>query len=101
MAARRLFGWWRMLSLIINPFFILNNTVRSLFCLGMTPPGQNGESLNRQYMERIHPYAPQIFARLNKSEQVDTVMNDVARQSGTSPEQVGLYVKAVLRSRQK
>jgi len=94
-------GWWGMISLIITPFFIINNTVRYLCCLGMASPTQPAESITPQHMERIHPYAPQIFARLNKSEPVDIVMNDVARQSGTSPEQVGLYVQAALRSQQK
>lgn len=34
-------GWWGMISMIVTPFFILNNVGRYLFCLGMepVPPG--------------------------------------------------------------
>jgi hypothetical protein len=31
-------GWWGIISFIINPFFILNNVVRYLCCLGMKAP---------------------------------------------------------------
>ena len=31
------FGWWGMISFLINPFFIVNNVVRYGFCLGMKP----------------------------------------------------------------
>src|SRR5262245_30525013 len=30
-------GWWGVISLIVTPFFILNNVGRYVFCLGMHP----------------------------------------------------------------
>ena len=90
-------GWWGMISMILTPIFILNNTVRYLCCLGMAS-GPPAAVLSKDHVDRIQPYAPQLFARLNRNEPVDVVMNEVARQSGTSPEQVGMYVKAVLRA---
>lgn len=35
-----LLGWWGIISFIVNPFFILNNIIRYLGCLGMKAPGQ-------------------------------------------------------------
>src|SRR5215208_378525 len=30
-------GWWGVISLIVTPFFIINNVVRYLMCLSMPP----------------------------------------------------------------
>src|SRR5262249_4290602 len=35
------FGWWGVISFFLNPFFILNNVIRYLGCLGMKSPAQN------------------------------------------------------------
>jgi hypothetical protein len=35
-----LLGWWGVISFLLNPFFILNNVIRYLGCLGMKPPGK-------------------------------------------------------------
>jgi hypothetical protein len=36
-----LLGWWGVISFLLNPFFILNNLIRYLLCLGMKPPSQS------------------------------------------------------------
>lgn len=87
-----------MISLILTPIFIFNNTVRYLGCLGMAPVPPGARPLTRDHIERIHPYAPQLFARLNQDEPVEKVMSDVAKQNGTSPAHVGMYVQAALRA---
>ena len=35
------FGWWGVISFFLTPFFILNNLIRYLGCLGMKSPGQS------------------------------------------------------------
>jgi hypothetical protein len=35
-----LLGWWGVISFLLNPFFILNNLIRYLLCLGMKPPSR-------------------------------------------------------------
>jgi hypothetical protein len=35
-------GWWGIITFILTPFFLLNNTIRYLGCLGMEAPSPYG-----------------------------------------------------------
>src|SRR5947209_6594826 len=50
-------GWWGMISFIINPFLILNNAGRYLFCLGMPPvaAGARAPELTDEAIDRLQP----------------------------------------------
>ncbi len=61
MTATTLFlGWWGVISLIVTPFFLLNNMGRYLFCLVMpgVPRGATAPSLTDEALARITPLAP-------------------------------------------
>jgi hypothetical protein len=91
-------GWWGMISLILNPFFIINNTVRYLGCLGMESPhpGAAPPQLTDDVMHRLQPYVQEIFGRLNAQHPMEQVCHDVAMRAGTTPGQVSLYVSALV-----
>lgn len=38
------FGWWGMISFFLTPIFLLNNSVRYLLSLSLTPPPDRMES---------------------------------------------------------
>jgi len=92
-------GWWGMISMIVNPFFILNNVGRYLFCLTMepVPTGATTPELTEATVERIRKHMPEIAERLEGMEPVDEIARDIARKSGATPGEV--YV--VLRVTQK
>jgi hypothetical protein len=50
-----LLGWWGIISFILTPFFILNNVVYYVSCLGMPSPGaavRGGEAATAAPVER-------------------------------------------------
>ncbi|MCE9546809.1 MAG: hypothetical protein K8T25_15120 [Planctomycetia bacterium] len=92
-------GWWGMISIIVTPFFIINNTVRYILCLGMDPPSGSGPpQLTDDIVNRLQPHAQQLFARLNNGEKLDVVAGDIARMSGATPGQVLLFLRATLQA---
>ena len=93
-------GWWGMISLIVNPFFILNNFGRYLMCLGMdsVPPGATAPDLTDDEAERLHPHAQELFERLNGDEQFDRVAESIAMKAAVSAGQVALYVQLLIGS---
>lgn len=91
-------GWWGMISLVVTPFFIVNNTVRYLGCLGMESPnpGAAPPQLTDDVFQRLQPHVQEIFGRLNAQEPMERVCQDVAIRTGTTPGQVSLYVGALI-----
>jgi hypothetical protein len=91
-------GWWGMISLVVTPFFIINNTVRYLGCLGMESPhpGAAPPQLTDDACQRLQPLVQEIFGRLNAQEPLERVCQDIAFRTGVTPGQVSLYVAAVV-----
>ncbi|HIA20671.1 MAG TPA: hypothetical protein EYN70_14860, partial [Planctomycetaceae bacterium] len=52
------FGWWGIISLIVTPFFILNNIWRYVANLGMEPVPLDATylELTDEVIERINPF---------------------------------------------
>src|SRR5687767_13497327 len=50
-------GWWGVISLVVTPFFVLNNVYRYLTALGMepVPPGAAAPQLTDDVIERLQP----------------------------------------------
>ena len=96
-------GWWGTISLIVTPFFLLNNIGRYLFCLGMAPvpPGASVPTLSEDSVQRITPVASQLFDRLGRGEAFDRVIQQTAAQAGVAPAQVILFVRAVIEAQQQ
>ena len=38
-----LLGWWGLISFILTPFFLLNNVIRYLSCLGLKPVDEGSQ----------------------------------------------------------
>ncbi|MFN0017293.1 MAG: hypothetical protein ACKVP0_03475 [Pirellulaceae bacterium] len=91
-------GWWGMISLVVTPFFIINNTVRYLGCLGLESPnpGAAPPQLTDDACARLQPLVQEIFGRLNAQEPLERVCQDIALRTGLTPGQVSLYVAAVM-----
>jgi hypothetical protein len=90
-------GWWGMISIVVTPFFIINNVGRYLFCLGMQPvqEGATAPRLTDDAIGRLKPYTRQIFDRIGEKESLDSVAEDIAALAGVTPGQVHLWIHAV------
>ena len=90
-------GWWGVISLICTPFFIVNNLVRYIGCLGMppVPVGAVPPRLTPESITAIQPKQDLLIIRISAGEPLETVAADVAAISGVTPGQVCLYVRAL------
>ena len=95
-----LLGWWGTISLIVTPFFIINNVVRYLMCLGMSrvPAGAMVPLLTPDAIQRLDSQASELFNRLNGGEDFERVVSVIASRAGVTPGQVVLYIQAVVQS---
>lgn len=101
MTATTLFlGWWGTISLIVTPFFLLNNVGRYLMCLGMprVPTEANIPELTQAAVEKLNAHASDLFTRLEEDEDFERVASVIANRAGVTPGQVALYVQAVLQA---
>lgn len=91
-------GPWGIISLIVTPFFLLNNIFRYLFCLGMEPPAEDARPprLTDEVIEKLDPFAQEIGERLGDEEPFEQVADDVAGKAGVTPGQLVLYVQALI-----
>jgi len=93
-------GPWGMISLIVTPFFLINNVARYLAALPMpaVPPGARVPQLDAAAFERLVPRVDEIFSRLNAGESLESVATNVASAAGDlTPGQVLLFVAHVAR----
>jgi hypothetical protein len=93
-----LLGWWGIISFIVTIFFLPNNIIRYLFCLGMEPVPFNAVSptLGDAEIDRLQPHTEQLFDRLNRGDELQRVLEDIAMQAQVTPGQVALYVHALV-----
>ncbi len=91
-------GWWGVISLIVTPFFILNNLIRYALCLAMpgVPAGARMPELTEQAIEKISPHVDQLIERMNAGEDFQRVAEEIGLRAGVTPGQVALYVRALL-----
>jgi hypothetical protein len=96
-------GWWGVISLIVTPFFQLNNMVRYLMCMGMESPapGAAPPELNDIFFQRIGPHTDYLVQRLNQGENLQAVSSDVAMRAGVTPGQVALFTRAMIAQAQQ
>src|SRR5262249_9599407 len=90
-------GWWGIISLIVTPFFILNNVIRYLLCLGLEPApvGATAPKLTDDAVFKLNPYANEIINRLNGGEKLDQIAPSISARAGVTPGQLLLYVSAL------
>jgi hypothetical protein len=96
-------GWWGAISFVLTPCFLLNNTCRYLFCLGMppVPPGATAPRLTDEVAQRIIPHLQQLFDRVRAGEDMNQAVETTAMTAGATPGQVMLLVRAVLHQQQQ
>jgi hypothetical protein len=87
-------GWWGVISLLVNPFFILNNVFRFLGCLFM--PGAPGGAATAP-SGSLQSYLETIRTRLNAGVGLLQVSQEISEASGYHIEDVYPYVMAVSR----
>lgn len=95
-------GWWGIISFIVTPFFILNNIVRYLLCLGMepVPPGATPPELTGDALEKLKPHTEYLINQMNSGEDYERVVENMSMRAGVSPGQVALYIHALIEASQ-
>lgn len=88
-----LMGWWGSISLIVTPFYILNNVGRYLGCVTMkpVPPEAQPPRLDADVMMSLQRHADEILKRLTEGEKLEVIAADVGPRAGVTPGQVVLY----------
>ncbi|HJT77756.1 MAG TPA: hypothetical protein VJ739_11190 [Gemmataceae bacterium] len=96
-------GWWGMISFVLTPIFLINNTVRYVGCVTMppVPPDAQPARLTAEAVERLTPYTREVFDRLNEGEKLEAVAEDAALRANVTPAQVVLYVRYVVQTMKK
>jgi hypothetical protein len=91
-------GWWGVISFIVTPFFILNNFIRYLLCLGMEPVpfGAQPATLTADAVARLQPLTAELVQQLNRGDPFERVAENVGMKAGVTPAQVALYVRALI-----
>jgi hypothetical protein len=92
------FGWWGVISLIVTPFFILNNIGLYILNLGMEPVPSDSKKpeLTSEAIERIKPFVDLLFSDLNDGTDIYTAVTTLARRArSVTPGQIMLYVQAM------
>ena len=95
-------GWWGIISFIVTPFFLLNNLFRYLFCLGMepVPPGAMKPELTDEVVQRLQPVTDELIDQLNRGDEFERVIDNIAMKAGVTKGQVALYVHALIEAAQ-
>jgi hypothetical protein len=91
-------GPWGMISLVVSPFFLINNVARYLAALPMpaVPPGARVPQLDQAAIHMLLPRVEEIFARLNAGESLESVATNIASSAGgVTPGQVLLFAAHV------
>lgn len=97
-----LLGWWGTISLLVTPFFILNNVFRYMSCLAMpsVPPDATQPQLTDESIEKLRPYTDELVNRLNRGDEFKEVAQDIAAMAGVTPGQVVCYVRELIAAQQ-
>ncbi len=89
-------GWWGTISLLVTPFFLLNNIGRYLMALPMppVPPDASVPSLTDRDREKIHPHLERLIAELDEEgADFQTIAEDYADRIGVTPGQIALSLR--------
>lgn len=95
-------GWWGLISLIVNPYFIVNNVFRYLFSLGLepVPPNAVQPELTEEVLERLSPLTDELIEQLNSGDDFERVVESISMKARASKGQVALYIQALIAASQ-
>lgn len=95
-------GWLGFISLIIAPIFVLNNTIRWLFTLGMkegnpveseAPSNHPTLSLTPDVERQLMPFTDQILELLNAGTPVEKIADAIAPHAKVSAVQAEQFIR--------
>jgi len=92
-------GWWGMISLIVTPFFLLNNIFRYLGALSLQPPtpgavGVTAE-LTDDVIEKLKPFTNDLLQLLQAGKPIEQAAPLFATKAGVTPQHVALYFQVL------
>ena len=96
-------GWWGMISRIINPFLILNNTIRYCGCLGLPDGGDGafpvegaaGQPAAMQPPPALLMHRQDVTLRLKGGQSPDEIAKYLAPRAGISVQVAQQFVDGV------
>ena len=95
-------GWWGTISLIVTPFFLLNNLARYMVCLFMpSSHGATRPQLTPEAVSQLGPHTDEIIRRLNAGENVPALLGDISTRASVTPGQVALYIHELVAASQR
>jgi hypothetical protein len=101
-------GWWGMISLILNPFLILNNVIRSLGSLGLADSGEgalpvqpvgrpSGNVPSQPGPSALGSYRQDVAMRLRGGQSTQEIVTYLAPRAGVTPAAAQQFVESVKR----
>lgn len=90
-------GWWGYISLLVTPFFVINNVVHYAKTIRQpkVPPDARVPMLTDDAVARLNPVAGELVSRINGGEPMENVARNLATRVGVSPGQVVKYLVAL------
>ncbi len=90
-------GPWGMISLILAPIFIINNTFIYLGSLGMEKPDASAPvtGLTAGAVKALIPYADRIHKRMMRGEPIEEISEAIATLAGVTREQVMTFSQTI------
>lgn len=87
------FGWWGIVSLVVNPFIIILNVLsyRAKFLSPAYPSTKYLPVVSCDVIKTLEPYRDEIFGRLLKGESMDQVSEDIGNRTGVTPQEVRAF----------
>ena len=89
-----LMGWWGVISLIVTPFFLLNNLLRYVGCLFMR---SRFPEVGVDVEAKLEPHLPVLLSRLKAGEKLRPVVKDLAPKAGVTVAEANAYLQALVR----
>lgn len=96
-------GWWGYISLLVTPFFIINNIARyaAAITLPGVPPDAKRPVATPQVIAKLDRVRQELINRLNGGEKLETLAPDMSRRAGVTPGEVVVYVQWLVRQQQQ
>ena len=93
-----LLGWWALPSIILTPGYLISNIWYRLRAqkLGPVPDESRVPYLSNGKIRKLNPHADFLIARLRSGEDYDACLVTTAVQTGTTPGEVAIFIRAVL-----
>jgi hypothetical protein len=92
------FGWWSFPSLLIAPYYLINNIVQYLASIKMEPVAFGANyfpNLNELNIAKMNCYQAWIFQERNKHHSIDTIAQELSNKADVTKAEATLYINAL------